>query len=359
MDSLSRTIQEIDSQIAAYDAEIALLETSLMSHSTPKMTGSIAARRLTNDSGFNTAMATAQNQNESGKGNVSHAPTSYSTEHQTNSVNLAQKSVTESLENEQYQFRQYNRQDLSNSQTVQTQTENEPVVTIKEYEPCITYRAQKRSNPDTSSAQSTAFKPPVTVKPATYDGSTSWLDYKSHFEACAALGTWSEQEKALYLAVSLRGQAQTVLGNLPQDVPRHYEDLVTALNERFAPPNQTELYRAQLRERRQKASESLPELGQSLKRLVNLAYPTAPGDVKEILAKENFIDALVDSDMRLRIKQARPTTLNDAVRHAIELEAFNKAEQKRKEGYLRPMNKSASPVNGKKSELECVLSRMD
>ena len=26
------------------------------------------------------------------------------------------------------------------------------------------------------------------VKPATYDGTTSWLDFKSHFEACAKLG---------------------------------------------------------------------------------------------------------------------------------------------------------------------------
>ena len=31
--------------------------------------------------------------------------------------------------------------------------------------------------------------------------------------------------------------------------------------------------------------------------------------------------------MRLRIKQARPTSLNDAVQHAIELEAFNSAEK--------------------------------
>jgi hypothetical protein len=41
--------------------------------------------------------------------------------------------------------------------------------------------------------------------------------------------------------------------------------------------------------------------------------------------------------MRLRIKQARPINLNDTIRHAVELEAFNKAELKRNEGggYLR------------------------
>ncbi|CAC5414320.1 unnamed protein product [Mytilus coruscus] len=47
--------------------------------------------------------------------------------------------------------------------------------------------------------------------------------------------------------------------------------------------------------------------------------------------------------MRLRIKQARPVDLNDAVRHAVELEAFNKAEITREEGkgYLRATNTDA------------------
>ena len=88
----------------------------------------------------------------------------------------------------------------------------------------------------------------------------------------------------------------------------------------------------QLKERRQRATESLTELGQDIWRLTNLAYQTAPADLRETLAKEHFIDALVSSDMRLRIKQARPTSLNMAVRHAVELEAFNKAEEKHLEG---------------------------
>ena len=107
-----------------------------------------------------------------------------------------------------------------------------------------------------------------------------------------------------------------------------YKELISALSDRFAPPDQVDLYRAQLKERRQKASESLPELGQQIRRLVNLAYPTVPADVKETLAKDHFIDALAISDIRLRIKQARPKNLNEAVRNAIELEAFLKTEQR-------------------------------
>ncbi|CAG2228362.1 unnamed protein product [Mytilus edulis] len=177
----------------------------------------------------------------------------------------------------------------------------------------------------------------VKIKPCHYNGSTSWTDYLSHFEMCALVNNWSENRKGLYLAVSLMGQAQAVLGDLPSEKRQNYSDLVSALEERFAPSSQTELYRVQFKERRQRASESLPELGQSIRRLSNLAYPTAPLDVRETLGKEQFIDALVDSEMRLRIKQSRPKGLNDAVRLAVELEAYNKAENKVREGrgYLR------------------------
>ena len=177
----------------------------------------------------------------------------------------------------------------------------------------------------------------LTVKPATYDGSSSWLDYKCHFEACANVNGWNEEKKGLFLALSLRGQAQAVLGDLPTDRGQHYETLVRSLQERFSPPNQTDLYRVQLKERRQKPTETLSELGQSIRRLTNLAYPTAPGEVRETLAKDQFIDALIDSEIRIRIKQSRPVNLNEAISLAVELEAYNRVEKRDRElkGHLR------------------------
>lgn len=220
--------------------------------------------------------------------------------------------------------------------------ENEPRITVRRQRPLEAPTEKDEGgykNPDTS------FKKPSNyIKPATFDGSASWLDYKSHFEACAALNGWTDREKGLYLAVSLRGNAQGVLGNLAGELGRNYNELVRALEDRFAPANQTELYRVQLRERRQKATETLPELGQTIRRLAHLAYPTAPNDVRETLAKEQFIDALVDADMRLRIKQARPQSLNDAIRLAVELEAFIKSDFGRIEqkSHLRVANGDSS-----------------
>ena len=205
-------------------------------------------------------------------------------------------------------------------------------------------------------ASSTPKSKDVVMKPATYDGSVAWMDYKAHFDACAELNGWTDQQKGLYLSVSLRGQAQGVFGNLGSG-KHDYDDLIKALEERFAPPNQTELYRVQLRERRQKASESMAELGQDIRRLTNLAYPKAPSDVRETLAKEQFVDALVNSEMRLKIKQARPVDLNDAVRHAVELEAFCRAETRQAgQGFINTAASSESTDDKKLNETFSTLS---
>lgn len=221
----------------------------------------------------------------------------------------------------------------------------------------ITVRNKSKASKKNDSDMAKSHKKLVT--PATYDGSTSWTDYHAHFETCAEINGWNDTDKGLYLAVSLRDQAQGVYGNLLK-TSHNYDDLVTALVERFAPPNQTELYRVQLRERKQKASETLSELAQDIQRLTILAYPTAPNDVRETLSKELFIDSLFSSDMRLRIKQARPLNLNDAVRHAVELEAFNRAERKQREGqgYLMSTNQPEIKESKEIAELKESVEHM-
>lgn len=87
------------------------------------------------------------------------------------------------------------------------------------------------SNLQQNKAKPDHYRRSVLIKPATYDGTTSWLDYKSHFEACANLGHWCEEDNALYMAVSLRGQAQSVLGGLGGEAPKKYDDLITALRD--------------------------------------------------------------------------------------------------------------------------------
>ncbi len=72
------------------------------------------------------------------------------------------------------------------------------------------------------------------------------------------------------------------------------------MRQRFAPSNQTELYKIQLKSRTRQRDETLSELGQSVRRLASMAYPDASTELVEILAKDHFIEALQDSEMRLK-----------------------------------------------------------
>lgn len=65
--------------------------------------------------------------------------------------------------------------------------------------------------------------------------------FKSHFEVFAEFNCWSVNEKGMCLAVSLRGNAQGVLVNLPSNDQRNYDALCKVLHQMFAPTNQTEL----------------------------------------------------------------------------------------------------------------------
>lgn len=67
------------------------------------------------------------------------------------------------------------------------------------------------------------------------------------------------------------------------------------------------------RENDVKEPVTLPELGQSIQRFAYLAYPSAFVEIRETLAKNQFVDELADSEMRIRIKQSRLGHLKNAI----------------------------------------------
>ena len=73
------------------------------------------------------------------------------------------------------------------------------------------------------------------MKPASFDDTSSWIDYKSYFRMCAELNSWSYEQNGIYLGVSLRGMAQGVLRNLPEKDKKDFKTLSLALSEGFSP----------------------------------------------------------------------------------------------------------------------------
>ena len=91
--------------------------------------------------------------------------------------------------------------------------------------------------------------PRMAYKPATYDGKTAWDAYFTQFELLSQINRWHRKEKAMQLAISLRGLAVTVLMNLPASRRDDYDALTSALRSRFCSEYQAELNQAKLRAR--------------------------------------------------------------------------------------------------------------
>ena len=102
-------------------------------------------------------------------------------------------------------------------------------------------RLQQRTNLHPESISRPVQKPP------TFDGRSSCEAYVTQFEIVADLNRWSIEEKAAFLAASLKGQATTVLSNMSPDDHIQYPTLITALESRFGNRRQSELHRMKLR----------------------------------------------------------------------------------------------------------------
>ena len=141
--------------------------------------------------------------------------------------------------------------------------------------------------------------------------------------------------KKQYLAVCLRGQACNILLSIPEESKTNYHCFVDALTKRLNPGDKTELFRIQLRNTFRRDQESLPQLAQLIRNLAGKAYPEAKGSLLEILCKDHFLDALDDPDMRFKVFQSKPASLDEAVGLAVEMEVFKQAEKHRPGGNWR------------------------
>lgn len=113
------------------------------------------------------------------------------------------------------------------------------------------------------------------------------------------MNQWNNEQKGNYLATSLKGSALTVVRNLATETRQDYRALVAVLESRFGAAHQQEFHCTKFKSRLRRREESLQELAEDIEHLTRLAYPLAPEDIKDLLAKEQFIDAIFDGDTRL------------------------------------------------------------
>ncbi|CAC5382414.1 unnamed protein product [Mytilus coruscus] len=167
------------------------------------------------------------------------------------------------------------------------------------------------------------------IKPQLYDGSDDLEEYLTQFYLLAELNDWDLRSKALLLASSLTGSARALLNEMTEGERHDFECLVTMLKSRFGSINRSEFFRAELQTRVRLRNESLPELAQAIKKLTRRAYPGTSPIVRDTLALDYFIDAITETDIRLRLREVGPKTIYESENIAVRLEALRLADRQK------------------------------
>ena len=159
------------------------------------------------------------------------------------------------------------------------------------------------------------------VKLSDYDGTAPWPIFRSLFEDCSEFNCWNEQERVIYLKMSLHGAAQQVLWTDGRTEWKS-DDLLEELSKRFSPESQVDKFRAALFVRKRYKGETIESLGEDIARLAALAFPGPKNSTKEILAVDALIRAIGDPGLGFHMKRtASVKTLADAIIYAQQYEA--------------------------------------
>jgi transposase InsO family protein len=182
---------------------------------------------------------------------------------------------------------------------------------------------RKENNPELGSGRS--FR--QWIKLGTYNGRTAVEAFVKKFEVCSKHNGWTSEEKLDQLMCALVEPANQLLWEFDASTVATWEDLVRRLRSRYGGSDQTTLYQTQLSTRRQREGEELGAVVQDVRRLMTLAFPGPSTIHSETIAIRSFIDALLDKEIAMKIREHEPKSLDQAYNLAMRLEGYRKAER--------------------------------
>ena len=204
----------------------------------------------------------------------------------------------------------------------------------------------------------------IKLKPQSYSGveNDDFEDWLAQFEITAEINGWDYRAKSLYLANSLVGEARSLLNELSDTQHRDYRSLVQKLTSRFGFENRAEVFRAQLKSRVKQKGETIAQLAHAIKKLTRQSYPKASQDLIEALALDHFIDAISETEIRLRLREVGPKSLSEAEAIAVRMEAHRIADRQRTKLVVKVDQESLESTNTPKpleDQLATISKNLD
>ena len=152
----------------------------------------------------------------------------------------------------------------------------------------------------------------IRLKPEPYNGTEDWEEYLSHFQLCSELGRWTEHDRMLALAASLRGPARTFYISLSEEEKVSYRSLVEQLGKRFGSTRQQNRWLSRLESRRRKTDETIASLGDDLRQMAQRAYPNLDTQTQELLALNQLYKS-ISLEMKCRCIDRNCNSIEQAV----------------------------------------------
>jgi len=153
-----------------------------------------------------------------------------------------------------------------------------------------------------------------------FDGTTPLSIFLNQLDTCARCSGWDLEDNASHLRVSLKGNAAHIIDDENLEGASCHR-LIKCLKSRFGTEGQSSLYCSQLRTRRRGKDETLQTLYHDINRMAGLAYPGKSSIHRGLAYIDAFIDALNDSNLRMRVRDKEPKNLDHALHIALLAEA--------------------------------------
>jgi len=161
-----------------------------------------------------------------------------------------------------------------------------------------------------------------------YNGKYDVADFLAQFECVAEDHGWNYVEMGRRLSRCLTDEARAVLTTLDRPLRRDYMTLCEALTGLHSTPGGEGLQRDELQQAKRAEGQDPNKFGRELRRLGQRAYPK--GDLPELVLVQIFIRGLNDAQMERHVGLQGPQTLQEAIRHACNFEAYSGMTSARK-----------------------------
>ena len=167
------------------------------------------------------------------------------------------------------------------------------------------------------------------MKPREFNGTTPWEEYWLHFRQVALLNHWATEDSRQFLLANLGGLALEFVFTLPEITRDSFTELTESLGKRFGAAREATIHQAALEGTYRRPGQTIPALGQEIRKKVRLAYPTVDMEAQEALAISHFRRAITDATQRMFICNSEPKSLDKAMEAALRAEAYEAIEEGR------------------------------